>query len=112
MHELSIAESILEVIDQHVAEGNYCRCTAVTVRAGLLTAVDDDALHFAFETLCEQSSHRGARLILERTFPTAVCACGCSFEVTDLVYDCPECGSTTASLSGGDELEVIRLEVE
>ena len=112
MHELSIAENILEVMDQYVAADGYARCTAVTVRVGLLSAVDDEALRFAFEALCEQSAHRGAELHLEHTYPTAECACGCSFEVTDLLYECPECGAITAAMRGGDELDVIRLEVE
>jgi len=112
MHELSIAESLLEVIDSHVDEGGYGCCKAVTVRAGLLTAIDDDALSFAFETLSEQTRHAGARLTVERTYPTAECECGCRFTVTDLVYVCPECGAVTASLSGGDELDVIKLEVQ
>ncbi len=112
MHELSIVQSMLEVIDSHVAENGYTRCTAVTVRAGLLSAVDEDALSFAFETLSEQTVHSGATLSVERTYPTAVCGCGCSFRVTDLMYTCPDCGAVTAALSGGDELEVIKLEVE
>ena len=112
MHELSIAENLIEVIDAHVAEGGFARCTAVTVRVGLLTAVDEEALSFAFESLCEQSGHDVIELGVERTFPIAECTCGHSFEVTDLLYECPECGSVTAPMRGGDELEVIRLEVE
>lgn len=112
MHELSIAESIIEVIDSHLDEGGYARCSAVTVRAGLLSAVDEEALRFAFEALCEQAGRDGVELTVETTYPAASCECGCRFEVTDIIYQCPQCGSVTASLSGGDELEVIKLEVE
>ncbi len=112
MHELSIAQSMLEIIDSHVAEDGYTRCTAVTVRAGLLSAVDEEALSFAFEVLCEQTVHSGAVLSVEKTYPLARCGCGCTFRVTDLIYACPECGAVTAALSGGDELDVIKLEVE
>jgi hydrogenase nickel incorporation protein HypA/HybF len=112
MHELSIAQSMLEVIESNVTENGYTRCTAVTVRAGLLSAVDEEALRFAFETLSEQTAHSGSTLSVERTFPTAKCDCGCSFKVTEMMYACPDCGAVTAALSGGDELEVIKLEVE
>ncbi len=105
-------QSMLELIDSRLAQNRYTRCTAVTVRVGLLSAVDEEALSFAFETLCEQTEHNGAVLTVEKTYPTANCGCGCRFKVTDLVYICPDCGAITAALSGGDELDVIKLEVE
>lgn len=112
MHELSIAENLIEVIDSHLDRDGYRRCAAVTVRVGLLSVVDEEALRFAFEALCEQAGRESVGLSVEKTFPVAACSCECTFEVTDLIYTCPDCWSITASLTGGDELEVIKLEVE
>lgn len=112
MHELSIAENMLEIIESYRAERGFARCSSLAVRIGLLSAVDEEALRFAFEALAEGGPHEGAVLEVEKTYPQAKCTCGCSFEVTDLFYTCPECGSITAELSGGDDLNIVRLEVD
>ena len=109
---MSIAENMLEIIEGYRAEKGFERCSSVTVRIGLLAAVDEEALRFAFETLAESGPHQGVVLEVEKTYPQAKCSCGCSFEVTDLLYTCPQCGAITAELSGGDDLNIVRLEVD
>ena len=112
MHELSIAENVLEIVERNLAERGFTRLTGVTLRVGLLAAVDEEALRFAFEVLTDEGPHKGAVLEVEKTFPSARCSCGTSFEVDDLIYTCPRCGAVQAELTGGDELEVVRMEVE
>jgi len=112
MHELSIAENMLEIIENYRAERGFKHCSSLTVRIGLLSAVDGEALRFAFEILAEGGPHEGVVLEVEKTYPQARCSCGCSFEVTDLLYTCPRCGSVTAELSGGDDLNIVQLEVD
>ena len=112
MHELSIAENILEIIESHRAAREFARCSSVKLKIGLLAAVDEEALRFAFEVITEDTPHRGVALEVEKSFPRARCACGQSFEVRELVYLCPNCGSPRARLEGGDELDILSLEVE
>ncbi|HUU27388.1 MAG TPA: hydrogenase maturation nickel metallochaperone HypA [archaeon] len=111
MHELSIAENILEIVDRHRQEQNFERLKSVTLRLGLLSGVDEDALCFAFEALTEGGPYDGAALEVEKTFPQARCSCGHCFVVEDILYACPKCGSVIAELTGGDELNIIELEV-
>jgi hydrogenase nickel incorporation protein HypA/HybF len=112
MHELSIAENILEIIENYRADRGFARCSSVKLKIGLLAAVDEEALRFAFEAITEDTPHRGVILEVEKSFPWAQCACGKGFEVRELVYLCPDCGSPRAKLEGGDELDILSLEVE
>ena len=112
MHELSIVESVLAIVERQRAESGFERLIGITLRVGLLAAVDEEALRFAFEVLIEGGPHQGATLEVEKTLPSARCSCGKSFEVDDPIYACPRCGAVQAKLTGGDELEVVRLEVE
>ena len=112
MHELSLAENILEIIETHRLQEGFTRLESLTLKLGLLAAVDEDALRFAFESLTEGGPFEGARLEVTKTYPLAHCDCGEMFEVRDILYACPRCGAASASLSGGDELEIITLEVE
>jgi hydrogenase nickel incorporation protein HypA/HybF len=112
MHELSIAENILEIVERYRQEKGFSRLTGIRLRVGLLSAVDEDALRFAFESLLDGGPHAGAGLDVEQTFPEGRCSCGETFEVRDMLYTCPRCGSPTARLTGGDELDIVELKVE
>ena len=113
MHELSVAENIIEIAENYRGEHDFTRCHSITLRLGLLSAVDEEALRFAFETLTEGNGpYASAVLEVEKTYPRARCSCGRSYEVIDFCYLCPECGSTVAELTGGDDLNIIQLEVD
>ncbi len=112
MHELSLVENILEILDRHRAEQGFNRLLSLRMRIGLLAAVDEEALRFAFESASQGTPFEGAALTVNKTFPLAHCLCGEVFRVEDLVYVCPACGAVTARLEGGDEMEIIELEVD
>lgn len=112
MHELSIAESMLETVGERCRERGLSRLRSISLRVGLLSAVDSEALQFAFEALTEGGPYDGAQLRIERTFPLANCDCGRSFPVEELLYACPGCGAVSVRLSGGDELDIIQIEAE
>ena len=113
MHELSIAESILETANKTLENnpGNN-RIDSIRLRIGLLAAVDDDALRFALEAITEGTLNSGMEIRIEKVYPQAKCfSCGNSFEVRDMIYTCPQCGAFRADLEGGDELEIVSMEV-
>ena len=56
MHELSIADAILDAVRQEVAKHDGVRATKVCVRIGALSGVEPEALSFGF-------SARGRALI-------------------------------------------------
>ena len=93
MHELSIVENVLEIVERNLVERGFTRLTGVMMRVGLFAAVDEEALRFAFEVFTGGGPHQGAVLEVEKTFPSAQCSCGTSFEVDDLIYTCPRCDS-------------------
>lgn len=111
MHELSIAENIIDIVESYRREQDFTRCNSITLRLGLLSAVDEESLRFAFEALSEDGPYAETVLKVEKTYPKATCSCGRSFEVRDFCYTCPECGSVTAELTGGDDLNIVQLEV-
>src|SRR4051812_1685904 len=67
MHELSIAMGLVDAIsDQLIRIGERSVVTRVLVRIGRLSAVDSDALAFAFDAAVEDTPLAGARLDIER----------------------------------------------
>ena len=113
MHELGIAESILNRVQVESATRNGARATKVGVRIGELAGVDPEALSFGFEVLVKDTDLEPLALEIESTSRRHECSrCKRVFTVVDYHVDCPECGSAETRCIGGDELELAYLEVE
>jgi hydrogenase nickel incorporation protein HypA/HybF len=113
MHELSIANSILETVRKERERLNGARVTKVGVRIGELAGVDPEALSFGFEVLVKDTDFEPLALEIESTTRRHECPhCKLVFTVVDYQVACPACGSTETRCVGGDELELAYLEVE
>jgi hydrogenase nickel incorporation protein HypA/HybF len=110
MHELSIAEGVVDVAVRH-ARGR--RVTAVELKVGHLRQVVPSALEFAFELVAQGTPVEGARLVLEQVPAKVACrACSAEGEVGDFPLACPDCGGLDVEVVGGEELLVDSLELE
>ena len=113
MHELSIANSILEAVRKERERLNGARVTKVGVRIGELAGVDAEALSFGFEVLVKDTDLEPLTLEIESTSRRHECAhCKRVFTVVDYQVACPACGVMETRCIGGDELELAFLEVE
>ncbi|MGD0129119.1 MAG: hydrogenase maturation nickel metallochaperone HypA [Terriglobia bacterium] len=113
MHELSIANSILEAVRKERERLNGSRITKVGVRIGELAGVDPDALNFGFEVLVKDTEFEPLALAIEFVARRHECSrCGRAFTVVEYKVNCPACGSTDTRCIGGDELDLAYLEVE
>ncbi|MBI3644686.1 MAG: hydrogenase maturation nickel metallochaperone HypA [Acidobacteriales bacterium] len=113
MHEMGIANSILEGVGAEVRRRPGSRPVKVGVRIGELAGVDPDALRFAFEALTLDTPMHGLELDIEFRAPQGRCReCSHEFAIRDFELKCPGCGSTNAECISGDELEFAYLEVE
>jgi hydrogenase nickel incorporation protein HypA/HybF len=108
MHELSIAEAIVDSVLQRTGDQ---RVHVVRVRIGRLTAVVPDALLFCFELATAATPLEGARLDIDETDARVHCrSCGQDVVVADLVPLCA-CGSADVEVLSGRELQVSSVEV-
>ena len=108
MHELSIAESIVDAVLERTGDRPV---TTVRVRVGRLSGVAPDALQFCFELATVDTPLEGAELAVEDVDGAAHCRdCGRDFPLPDLVLLCP-CGSADVEVRAGRELLVMSVEV-
>ena len=113
MHELSIANSILEAVRKERERLNGARVSKVGVRIGELAGVDPEALRFGFEVMVKDTDLEPLGLEIETTSRRQECSqCKHVFTVVDYELDCPACGAKETRCIGGDELELAYLEVE
>ncbi len=113
MHEMSIAQNIIEIIDEQLRRTDFSRISVVRMKIGGLAAVDPSSLTFCFDVITQGTSIEGARLEIDEVPIRGQCSeCQTNFEVQDYLFLCPTCGSANVKLISGEELLVSELEVE
>ena len=113
MHEMGIANSILEAVAAEMRRYPEARATKVAVRVGELAALDAESLRFCFEALSHDTKLEGLQLEIESCPRLHRCdQCEQDFVVRDYEFACPQCGSSATKCISGDELELAYVEVE
>ncbi|MCI6289329.1 MAG: hydrogenase maturation nickel metallochaperone HypA [Lentisphaeria bacterium] len=116
MHELAIAQSLLNTISSWRDQHNGAKVLSARIEVGRLGGVDPEALQFAWEAACEFVSGgrlKDCRLEIELLPLHYHCGgCGEDFETETLTDSCPACGRKYPERLGGKELNLKSLEVE
>ena len=114
MHELSIAMSILDVVEEEVARRPRAKVETIYVRHGELSGVVKEALVSAYELAREDSPFPTAKLVFEDV-PIAVFCSKCNAErpVHSVQrFCCAECDTPATEVLRGRELELAAIELE
>ena len=113
MHEMSLAESVLQIIEESAKSQHFSRVRSVTLEIGVLAAVEPDAMRFCFDTVICGSIAEGARLEIIETPGEGRCtACGKTVAMQEQYGLCTECGSAYLQVISGNQMRVKDLEVE
>lgn len=113
MHEMSVAQNIVDIVRQYVPDGQAARVAAVRVRVGSLSGIVTDSLDFCFSAIVADTPLGRARLDIERITAACECQdCGARFEPEYLIFLCPMCGGGRARLTSGHELQVEAVELD
>jgi hydrogenase nickel incorporation protein HypA/HybF len=113
MHELSIAQAILETAEETLRQRPGAKLAKVGLRLGELAGVDRESLAFCFEVLVRDSPHAGAQLEIDWQPLVHECLeCRREFPVREWDRRCPWCGAGDTRFRSGRELEVAYLELE
>ena len=108
MHELAIAQGVIDQVTQRLPDG---RVTRVRLEIGSLSGVVADSLLFCFDLAAEGTNLAGARLEISETAARCNCRqCGREFTPDGLLPLCP-CGSADVRVLSGEELRISSVEV-
>ena len=113
MHELSIAQSIMEIVLREAEKAKARRVVKVTLKVGELAGVVPDSLSFCFELLAKSTVAENATIIIEKVPIRGYCPqCKNDFAIKDNRFCCDTCGNVHIELTSGRELQIGRLEIE
>ncbi len=113
MHEMSICESIVSVINEQAVAQSFDKVNMVRLEVGPLAGVELDALRFCFDVVTRGGVAEKAQLeVIELPVNGWCMPCSKIVAVKQRYDACPDCGSYQVEITGGDELRIKNLEVD
>ena len=112
MHETMVAQGLLQTISDEAAK-QKAKPTAAKISCGILNAVNDEALVFAFEAIAKDTICEGVKLQIEHKPMKAQCKnCNRSFDIELSNPKCPNCGGDQFDLSPDAPLVLEEIEFQ
>ena len=113
MHELSLAQGLVEQLVSTAAAENALRVERIVVVIGKYSGVERDAFEFAFPFAAEGTVVQGATLEIEELPVEVACRhCKLLSHPDPILLHCLECGSGDVELKGGREFLIKSVELE
>ena len=112
MHEMGIAESLVNELVGLLKKNKGARIETVNIELGPLAGIDAEALDFAFTFAAEDTPAKGAKLVLEKLPLMTECLdCGKSAESKLGDLKCEFCGSGNVKIIKGREMIIKSVEL-
>ncbi|MGB4466658.1 MAG: hydrogenase maturation nickel metallochaperone HypA [Azovibrio sp.] len=113
MHEMSLAEGILQQVEDTARREGARQVRTVVLEIGALASIEVEALRFCFDAVTRNSLAAGATLEIQ-TLPGAgwCLPCGATVPITELYDACPRCGSYQVQATAGTQMRIKEIEIE
>ncbi len=112
MHELSIAQDMVDIVRQHLPDNHNIKVKSVNVVIGEMAGVVPDSLEFCFQVITAGTPLEGVPLRIERVPVELQCKqCLEIFGTEEPIFVCPKCGSTDVLMLKGNELLLNEIEI-
>ena len=113
MHEMSLAEGVLQLVEDTARRENAQRVKLVVLEIGRLSSVQPEALRFCFDAVTRSSIAQDAALEIIDVPGAGWCMqCAATVPMDELYGACPTCGSHQVQLTGGTEMRVKEIEID
>lgn len=113
MHELSIATSIIEIVNKEASKAKATRVTNIELEVGSLSGIEVEALELAMEVSINETIMQNAIIKINRKQAKAYCnTCKNDFSCSSFFDPCPECQGFSYEVFQGQEMIVKSLGIE
>jgi hydrogenase nickel incorporation protein HypA/HybF len=112
MHELSLANEIVRMVEAAAARDHFKRVHTLTLEVGALAGVEVSALRFALATIVRGTCLQGAVIDIEEPLGLALCSqCGDEVNIGSRAELCPRCNGYPLRVISGGALRVVDVVV-
>ena len=113
MHELSIARSLISLVEREAEKEGFRRVLEIRLKMGEYSGLVPDCLREFFPIAAEGTPAEGAELVMETLPARFRCLdCGYEGEVDRKNACCPACRGAALRMTQGREFYVENLKVE
>jgi len=120
MHELSMAEAIVDTVLDAAEKNNATEVVEVTIEVGMLTMLNPEQLKFLLDVIVEDTLLADAEIIIEDV-PVEIDCRSCDYTGlanTDgsdhylSIVKCPQCDERNVEILTGKECNVKTIKIE
>lgn len=110
MHEMSLAQGILDMVEQAAVRERFSRVKQLRLELGALSGVERHALQFALDSMSHEGVLRDTEFVIETPQATAWCMhCALNVAISERGDPCPQCGGHQLQPTSGTELRVVDM---
>ena len=107
MHELSIAQNIVEIVEEEVLKAKGQSAEKLLLEVGTMSGIVREALEFALDEAIRNSTLENATIEIIGIKATAKCEnCNHEFETEEIYSVCPNCSHLYSTIIHGNELKI------
>ena len=114
MHELYLAESILNIVQDYAKRDGFEKVNSVSLSYGQLSCIEPKSLQFGFDVQAKGTLAEGAALEF-KIMPAVIHCFSCQkdLEIKAHAGFCPGCGGEDVILTAGtEELQILEMDVD
>ncbi|MDR1008584.1 MAG: hydrogenase maturation nickel metallochaperone HypA [Campylobacteraceae bacterium] len=113
MHELSVVNSLIELCEKNAKINNAKKVVKVEVKIGKLSGIEPHFLKLTFDTFKEKTICEDSELVVNIQEVIAKCrSCGNENTITNNEFTCKHCGDNNVEVIDGEDMLLMRLEME
>lgn len=113
MHELSVCLSLMQQVESIARERNAQKVTRITLNIGPLSGVEPELLRHAYPLASAGTVAADAELIMQSADIVVRCSqCDSETTVAPNKLLCGSCGDFRTRVVSGDELTLLRVELD
>ena len=112
MHELSIAQSIVELAEEVAKKEKACSIQSIEIEIGALSGVVIQALEFAMDVTVKNTMLKNSKINFIKINGAALCNnCKKEFKTNTLLAFCPDCKKANFTIIEGKQLRIKSLTI-
>lgn len=113
MHEYSVVQALLEQCETHAKANDATQILEVTVKIGVQSGIEVHLFETAFETFKEKTICDRAKLVIQHQPLLIYCAkCDKEYTLKKIKYVCPKCDNLLIKVLDGEDMYLMRLEMQ
>jgi hydrogenase nickel incorporation protein HypA/HybF len=113
MHELSIAQNIVEIVKENIPEKEQENVKTIFLEVGEFSGIVSDSLQFCFDIVKSETPF-GKSVMKIKKIPFVIYCNDCNSETTNNmgIRFCEKCNSNNTGIISGTDMHITGIELE